>query len=142
MAIVISTLTGKNVTPEMTKSFAEDNGEYVQGQGTSHSFIGNAAAHWGLTCERVGKDRMDDVVQALKEGKMVVEICEAYTITGGAQFKSSIKIAGPKKEVDAKRIMGVMSMGVKQGDTVRLTIEGADEEAAAAALEQFLKDNL
>src|SRR5699024_10685698 len=77
MAIVISTLTGKNVTPEMTKSFAEDNGEYVQGQGTSHSFIGNAAAHWGLTCERVGKDRMDDVVQALKEGKMVVEICEA-----------------------------------------------------------------
>ena len=35
-----------------------------------------------------------------------------------AQFKSSIKIAGPKKEVDAKRIMGVMSMGVKQGDTV------------------------
>ena len=84
MAIVISTLTGKNVTPEMTKSFAEDNGEYVQGQGTSHSFIGNAAAQWGLTCERVGKDRMDDVVQALKEGKMVVEICEAYTITGGS----------------------------------------------------------
>lgn len=84
MAIVISTLTGKNVTPEITKSFAEDNGEYVQGQGTSHSFIGNAAAHWGLTCERVGKDRMDDVVQALKEGKMVVEICEAYTITGGS----------------------------------------------------------
>lgn len=84
MAIVISTLTGKNVTPEMTKSFAEDNGEYVQGQGTSHSFIRNAAAHWGLTCERVGKDRMDDVVQALKEGKMVVEICEAYTITGGS----------------------------------------------------------
>ena len=59
-----------------------------------------------------------------------------------AQFKSSIKIAGPKKEVDAKRIMGVMSMGVKQGDTVRLTIEGEDEAAAAEALEQFLKDNL
>ncbi|MBM6803319.1 transglycosylase SLT domain-containing protein [Mediterraneibacter glycyrrhizinilyticus] len=84
MAIVISTLTGKNVTPEMTKTFAEKNGEYVPGQGTSHSFIGNAAAHWGLTCERVGKDRMGDVVQALKEGKMVVEICEAYTITGGS----------------------------------------------------------
>lgn len=84
MAIVISTLTGNNVTPEMTKSFAENNGEYVPGQGTSHSFIGNAAAHWGLTCERVGKGWMDDVVQALKEGKMVVEICEAYTITGGS----------------------------------------------------------
>ena len=33
-------------------------------------------------CERVGKDRMNYVVQSLKEGKMVVEICEAYTITG------------------------------------------------------------
>lgn len=43
---------------------------------------GNAAYHWGLTCERVGKDRMNYVVQSLKEGKMVVEICEAYTITG------------------------------------------------------------
>nr|WP_297284025.1 HPr family phosphocarrier protein [uncultured Agathobaculum sp.] len=59
-----------------------------------------------------------------------------------AQFKSSIKIAGPKKEVDAKRIMGVMSMGVKKGDTVKLTIEGADEAEAAAALQKFLQENL
>lgn len=59
-----------------------------------------------------------------------------------AQFKSNIKIAGPKKEVDAKRIMSVMSMGVKQGDAIKLTIEGEDEEAAAAALETFLKENL
>ena len=35
-----------------------------------------------------------------------------------------------------------MSMGVKQGDTVKLTIEGEDEEAAAAALEKFLQENL
>lgn len=59
-----------------------------------------------------------------------------------AQFKSSIKIAGPKKEVDAKRIMGVMSMGVKKGETVKLTINGPDEDAAAAALEKFLHANL
>ncbi|WP_346705033.1 HPr family phosphocarrier protein [uncultured Agathobaculum sp.] len=59
-----------------------------------------------------------------------------------AQFKSSIKIAGPKKEVDAKRIMGVMSMGVKKGDTVKLTIEGADEAEAAATLQKFLQENL
>ena len=44
----------------------------------------NAATHWGLTCERVGKDRMDYVVESLKDGKLVVEICEAYTITGGS----------------------------------------------------------
>lgn len=82
MAIVISTLNHQTVTPRMTCDFSIANGEYVYGAGTAHSFVGNAAAHWGLTCERVGKDRMDYVVQSLKDGKMVVEICEAYTITG------------------------------------------------------------
>ncbi len=81
MSIVISTLTGKIVNPQTTCAFSMNNGEYVPGAGTAHFFIGNAASNWGLTCERVGKDRMDYVVQSLKEGKMVVEICEAYTIT-------------------------------------------------------------
>lgn len=84
LAIVISTFTGQNITPEITKTFAEQNGEYVPNVGTSHSFVKNAANHWGLTCERVGKDRMDYVVESLKDGKLVVEICEAYTITGGS----------------------------------------------------------
>lgn len=82
MAIIISTLTGQTVTPQMTCAYSIANGEYVSGVGTAHSFPTNAAHHWGLTSERVGKDRMDYVVQSLKEGKMVIEICEAYTITG------------------------------------------------------------
>ena len=59
-----------------------------------------------------------------------------------SKFASKIMIASPKKEVDAKRIMGVMSLGVKKGDTVKLTIEGEDEDAAASALEAFLSANL
>ena len=59
-----------------------------------------------------------------------------------SKFASNIMIASPKKEVDAKRSMGVMSMGAKKGDTVKLTIEGADEAEAAASLEKFLQDNL
>ena len=59
-----------------------------------------------------------------------------------SKFASKIMIASPKKEVDAKRIMGVMSMGAKKGDTVKLTIEGEDEEAAAAAMQAFLESNL
>ena len=59
-----------------------------------------------------------------------------------AKFQSKIMVASPKKEVDAKRIMGVMSLGVKQNDTVRVTIEGPDEDAAAEAIEAFLKANL
>ena len=58
------------------------------------------------------------------------------------KFASKIMIASPKKEVDAKRIMGVMGLGVKCGDTVKLTIEGEDEETAAAAMQAFLESNL
>ena len=59
-----------------------------------------------------------------------------------AKFTSSIKIAGPKKEVDAKRIMGLMKLGAKQGDTLTITCEGETEDAAAASMESFLKENL
>lgn len=61
-----------------------------------------------------------------------------------AKFKSDIKITAPSKPkaVDAKRIMGVMSLGVKQGDTITVSFDGADEDAAAAAVEAFLKENL
>ena len=58
------------------------------------------------------------------------------------KFASKIMIASPKKEVDAKRIMGVMGLGVKCGDTIKLTIEGEDEETAAAAMQAFLESNL
>ena len=40
----------------------------------------------------------------------------------------------------ASKIM--MSLGVKCGDTVKLTIEGEDEETAAAAMQAFLESNL
>lgn len=59
-----------------------------------------------------------------------------------AKWKSEIKVASPKKEVDAKRIMGVMSMGAKQGDSLRVTITGEDEVEAAEAIELFLRKNL
>ena len=53
-----------------------------------------------------------------------------------------IKITVNDKTVDAKRIMGVMQLGAKGGDTLTLAISGSGEEEAAAALEEFLKANL
>ncbi len=61
-------------------------------------------------------------------------------LAGG--FKSAITIDNGAKKADAKRIMAVMSMGVKQGQEITVTVEGEDEEAAAAAIETFLKENL
>ncbi len=59
-----------------------------------------------------------------------------------AKFSSSTSIAKGSKKGDLKRIFGVMALGVKKGEEVTIICEGADEEAAAAALEAFFKANL
>ena len=46
------------------------------------------------------------------------------------------------KSVDATRLMALMGMGIKCGDTVTVKIEGADEDTAAPALEKFFNEHL
>ena len=38
--------------------------------------------------------------------------------------------------------MAIMGMGVKHGDNVEVTVEGADEDTAAAELQKFFRENL
>lgn len=59
-----------------------------------------------------------------------------------ASFPCSVTIGKDGKDVDAKRILGVMSLGVKQGQEVVIKCDGDQEEEAAAALEKFLQENL
>ena len=42
----------------------------------------------------------------------------------------------------ATKLMALMGLGIKQGDTISVTIEGGSEDTNAAAMEQFFKDNL
>ena len=46
------------------------------------------------------------------------------------------------KEVNAKGILGIMSLGVKQGQEITVKVSGDKEDEAAAELEAFLKANL
>lgn len=46
------------------------------------------------------------------------------------------------KSADGKKLIALMGLGIKQGDTVTVKVEGADEDAAAAAVESFMKENL
>ena len=59
-----------------------------------------------------------------------------------AGYQSAVTIAKGEKSADAKRIFGVMGLGVKTGEEVTITVEGADEDTAAAELETFFKENL
>ena len=55
---------------------------------------------------------------------------------------SAVTITKGEKSVNALKLMALMQMGIKQGDTVRVDVEGGDEEAVAAAIEAFFKANL
>ena len=55
---------------------------------------------------------------------------------------SAVTITKGEKSVNALKLMALMQMGIKQGDTVTVSIDGGDEAAVAAALENFFKANL
>ena len=57
-------------------------------------------------------------------------------------FKSKVTLEKDGKVIDATRLMAVMSMGVKKDQTVTITGEGADEDAAYDALKSFFETNL
>ena len=57
------------------------------------------------------------------------------------KYSSTVMLTKGEKSVNALKLMAIMGMGVKQGDTVSVTIEGEDEETAAAAIEAFFKAN-
>ena len=57
------------------------------------------------------------------------------------KYASVVTVAKDEKEVNALKLMALMGMGIKQGDSVKVTIDGADEDTAAAAIEEFFKAN-
>lgn len=55
---------------------------------------------------------------------------------------STVKLTKDGKTAEAKKLISIMSLGIKCGQEVTVTVEGEDEEAAAAKLEEFFKNNL
>ena len=58
------------------------------------------------------------------------------------EFESNVTIVKGDKSAKAKSLMKVMGLGAKQGDEITIQVEGPDEEACAAAVEAFIKENL
>lgn len=59
-----------------------------------------------------------------------------------SEFSSDIMIEMNGSSKNMKRIFSVMSLGAKQGDTVRITASGSDESEAVTAISDFLENNL
>lgn len=57
-------------------------------------------------------------------------------------FPCSVTICKGDKEVDAKRILGVMGLGVKCGEEITIKANGDREDSAIETLSKFLEENL
>jgi len=62
----------------------------------------------------------------------------ALLVQVASQYESSIYVESKNKRVNAKSIMGMMSMGIASGETVTVTADGPDEEAAIENIEKYL----
>jgi len=58
------------------------------------------------------------------------------------KYESVVTIATAEKSTVAKGIMGVMALGVEQGNEVTVSAEGPDEDIAIAGMLAFFEANL
>lgn len=65
----------------------------------------------------------------------------ALFVQVASRFVSRIWVVKGLKKVNAKSIMGVMSLGIKQGDEVTIVVEGEDENKAMSAIQRLITSN-
>ncbi|BBF44980.1 catabolite repression HPr-like protein Crh [Lachnospiraceae bacterium KM106-2] len=62
----------------------------------------------------------------------------AMLVQVASQYESSIYVESEDKKVNAKSIMGMMTLGLAAGDDINITINGSDEAAAMDGIEKYL----
>ncbi len=62
----------------------------------------------------------------------------AQLVQIASKYESSIYLECQDKKINAKSIMGMMSLGLASGEVVSVTAEGKDEEQAIQNIEEYL----
>ncbi len=65
----------------------------------------------------------------------------AMLVQVASQYESTVYIETEGKKVNAKSIMGMMSLALGTGETVKVIANGNDEEAAIESIEEYLSGN-
>ncbi len=64
-----------------------------------------------------------------------------FFIQKSNEFKSSIWIEKDERRVNAKSLLGVLSLGITKGTEIKIVTDGVDEEDAINALEALIESN-
>ena len=62
-----------------------------------------------------------------------------FFIQKANEFKSSIWVEKEERRVNAKSLLGVLSLGIVGGTNIKILADGADEEEAVDGLGQLVK---
>ncbi len=62
----------------------------------------------------------------------------ALLVQVASQYDSSVYVEMEDKRVNAKSIMGMMTLGLNEGEDIVISAEGADETAAMEGIEKYL----
>lgn len=65
----------------------------------------------------------------------------AMLVQVASQYESRILIESEDKKINAKSIMGMMSLGLSAGEELTVIADGMDEEAAVSHIEEYLSRN-
>ena len=61
-----------------------------------------------------------------------------FFIQKANEFKSSIWVEKEERRVNAKSLLGVLSLGIVKGTTINIIADGADEDASIATLAELI----
>ena len=64
----------------------------------------------------------------------------ALLVQVASQYESKIHVEVEQKRVNAKSIMGMMTLGLDTGEEITLYVNGEDEEAAMDSIEKYLSN--
>lgn len=86
LAMVVSSLTENEVTPETTAKWAFDNGHFCNNSGSYHSIIPKGAQNYGLVSKSLKNPTKETIVQELSSGKLVVVLMDRGLFTSQGHF--------------------------------------------------------
>ena len=62
----------------------------------------------------------------------------AMLVQVASQYDSTVYLQAGDKKVNAKSIMGMMSLGLDTGEKVQVIVDGTDENTALDSMEKYL----
>lgn len=121
MAMVLTYLTGDEVTPVETAAYGDNNGYYVRNKGTSWAYFDAIANEYGVNCTQSSVSA-DNILSALKEDKTVIMAMGPGTFTRRGHFivltglnaDGSISVADPNS-VERSQTTYDVSVFVNEG---------------------------